>query len=94
MTMYRRGYHFELRVRKHFESLGWLVWRSAGSRSQADLVALKAGEVVLIQCKLGGVISKQDKERLAMLARELNCRAVLAYRGNNRLILEDVTANE
>ncbi len=91
MTMYRRGYHFELRVRKHFESLGWSVWRSAGSRSPADLLALRTGEVLLIQCKLSGTISKEAKRRLAIVARELNCRAMLAHRDNNRLILEEVT---
>lgn len=90
MTMYRRGYHFELRVRKHFESLGWSVWRSAGSKSPADLVALRTGEVVLIQCKLSGTISKDEKQRLAMLARELECKAMLVHREKRKLILEEV----
>jgi hypothetical protein len=54
-------------------------------------LALRAGEVVLIQCKLSGTISKEDKRRLAMLARELNCRAILAYREKKKLMLEEVT---
>lgn len=94
MTLYRRGHRFELRVRRHLESLGWVVFRSAGSRSPADLIALRAGEVSLIQCKVGGSITKAEREHLAVLAKELCCRAQLAYREGKKLKLDEVIPAE
>ncbi len=54
MTQYRRGADFERRVAEHLTTDGYLVLRAAGSHGHADLVALKAGQVLLVQCKLGG----------------------------------------
>lgn len=55
MTQYARGTAFERTVAKRLEEDGYYVVRAAGSRGAADLVALKTGHVVLVQCKLGGI---------------------------------------
>jgi Holliday junction resolvase len=51
---YESGRSFEYRVMKYLQSKGWMVFRSAGSHSIADLIALKPGHpvrTVLVQCK-------------------------------------------
>lgn len=40
MTAYRRGADFERRVKQRLEEQGWTVFRTAGSHSPADLVAV------------------------------------------------------
>ena len=63
MTNYTRGRSFEYKVRDYFRDLGWVVVRSAGSKTKADLVCMKAGITLLIQCKRAGWPG--PKERLA-----------------------------
>lgn len=53
MSNYRKGRRFEYRVRDHLESRGWVVLRCSRSRP-FDLVALKEGMILLIECKLNG----------------------------------------
>jgi Holliday junction resolvase len=48
---YVKGRRFENYVREKLERKGYLVVRSAGSKGIFDLVALKKGEILLIQCK-------------------------------------------
>jgi Holliday junction resolvase len=47
----RNGTERENRVRALLEDDGYFVVRSAGSGGVADLVALKPGQVLLVQCK-------------------------------------------
>jgi len=87
MSNYSKGANFERRVRKHFEAEGWVVFRSAGSHSPADLIALKAGEVMLIQCQLNGYFTKAKKGILQILTEELNCQGCLAWKEGKTLRL-------
>lgn len=49
---YEAGRRFEYARKKHWESLGYMVLRTAGSHGAFDLVALApSGSVLLIQCK-------------------------------------------
>jgi Holliday junction resolvase len=48
---YVKGRRFENYVREKLEKRGFIVVRSAGSKGLFDLVALRRGEVLLIQCK-------------------------------------------
>ena len=48
------GTRFERRVRTLLENDGYFVIRTPGSRSAADLVAVKAGQVLFVQCKVNG----------------------------------------
>lgn len=51
-TNYARGTAFERRRREHYESIGYTVTRSAGSKGAVDLIAYKPkGRILMIQCK-------------------------------------------
>lgn len=84
-TPYSVGYTFERRVRQALQDQGWVVFKSGGSRSPVDLVALKAGEVLLIQVKVDGILSPRERGDLALLRAELGVRVFLAYRGRREL---------
>lgn len=47
----QRGERFEKRAADQLRTAGYWVWQSRGSRSPADLVALRPGSVLLVQCK-------------------------------------------
>lgn len=68
-TQYSRGVALERAVRAHLRDNGYDVVRSAGSKSPIDLVAIKPGQVVLIQCKLDGRTSPAEREGLLRIAR-------------------------
>lgn len=51
MTKYSAGADFERRVGAGFALDGYFVVRSAGSRGVCDLVAIKLGQVLLVQVK-------------------------------------------
>lgn len=59
-TAYARGRQFELRVRKNLERNGWVVMRSPQSRGPFDLIALRRGSILLLQCKAGGGMGRAD----------------------------------
>jgi len=77
VSRYRKGYRFELKVKKLFERQGYVVYRSAGSKGAADLVALKAGEVLLIQVKVNGRLQQKEVQRLLAEARKCKATALL-----------------
>lgn len=62
MNQYRRGSDFERKVAEHLTTNGYLVVRAAGSHGHADLVALKPGQVLLVQCKLTGASAVRPGE--------------------------------
>jgi Holliday junction resolvase len=90
MTQYAKGARFERRVQKYLEERGWFTIRSAGSHKVADLVCLRGGGVLLIQCKLNGRISPAEREQLLNLARENKCQAVFAYRDGRKLVIQSL----
>ncbi len=97
----RAGRAFEWEVRDHLQARGYLVTRSAGSGGIADLVAVRnvrTGDVLLIQCKRGGVLPTAEWNRLFEEADARGAVAVLASRvpdfsrrrGSSRLCLEQL----
>lgn len=79
MTNYRHGADLERAVKKLFEANGYYVIKSGGSKGPADLVALKRGETVLVQCKLDGYLLPKDRKDLWCLAQSVGARnAVVA----------------
>ena len=59
---YVSGRNFEYKVKKYLESKSYLVVRSAGSHSIADLIAFKEFTMaypMLIQCKYHGMNKKE-----------------------------------
>ena len=84
-TAYRRGYNFEDRCRKALERLGYVVVRSAGSKGPADLVALRDGVVLLVQCKLDhGLFDAKERIKLLETASLAGAIPVLAEREKER----------
>jgi len=84
---------------KHFRAEGYEVFRSAGSHSKADVIAMRktlvgdeghiSTKVVLIQCKTGkGLMTKKEREEFYSYAEGLGCKGLIAYRETRQLILE------
>jgi len=48
---YIKGRNFEYKVKKFFEEKGFKVFRSAGSKTLIDLIAINKEKIYLIQCK-------------------------------------------
>ena len=63
------GTAFEHRVKKHFEAHGWKVFRSAASKSCADLIAFdRYGRALWIQCKASKMPTLGAVERMDLHA--------------------------
>lgn len=77
-TMYRSGRQFEYRVRDHLRALGYFVLRSPASRSPIDLVAIRPGEVLFVQCKRSGALPPHEWNALFDLALSVGALPVLA----------------
>lgn len=65
---YRLGRAFEYRTRDHLKERGYFVLRSPMSRSPVDLVAIRRGEVLFVQCKRGGYVGVEEWNALFDLA--------------------------
>ena len=80
-TPYVRGVRFEYRVRNHLSSRGYIVLRSPRSGGPIDLVAIRSGEVLFIQCKTSKHnMTRRETDELIELARSVNAKPILAYR--------------
>ena len=89
---YYKGRSFEYRVRGFYESHGWFVIRSAGSKGIADLIAIapRLRQVHFIQCKVNGKLTRTEKELLLELAERYGGIPVLAKREGRKLVLLDL----
>jgi len=69
--LYRKGYYYERKVKQILEKDGYLVWRSPGSKSSIDIIAIDdKGNVRLIQVKSHKNIKKEEIETLKELAKK------------------------
>jgi hypothetical protein len=76
---YRNGADLERAVKHDLEGNGYaLVIKSGGSKGKVDVIALKLGETVLVQCKLSGEIRPPERAALRSLALALGAIPVLA----------------
>jgi Holliday junction resolvase len=76
---YRNGADLERAVKHHLEDDGYqLVIKSGGSKGKVDVIALKPGQVLLIQCKRSGTMSPADRIALRSLACNLGAVPLLA----------------
>jgi Holliday junction resolvase len=69
-TNYQKGTIFEYAIREHLRSEGYDVFRTAGSHGTVDLIAIKPGQLLLVQAKTNGVIGPFARQALTQLA---NC---------------------
>jgi len=83
----RRGQKFEYRVKRHLEKEGYTVFRV--SKGPIDLIALKKGEVLLVECKVSNIyVTSELKRRLFEISEKLGVGVAVAYRIGRKLILE------
>lgn len=91
-SRYMLGRAFEYRVRDFLRGKKYFVLRSPRSGGPADLVALKKGQILFVQCRSGGYMPKIKIEELISLARSVGAIPVLAYRRKRgrELVLENL----
>jgi len=58
---YRRGADLERAAKHYLEDNGYYVIKSAGSKGIADLVGIKPGEILYVQCKLDGDLTPAER---------------------------------
>lgn len=86
-TPYQRGRSFEYRVKKKLESLGYFVMRSAGSKGEVDLLAVKHGTSLFLQSKLRGQISIAEQNELFLLSQKFGATPVIVMNSDSRKII-------
>lgn len=84
-SMYRLGRQFEYHVRDLFRKHGFVVLRSAGSKTIIDLIAVsKEVGTIFVQCKRSGCIVSREWNELFSLASAVGAISVLAERPTGR----------
>lgn len=68
---YDSGRKFEYDIKEMYETLGYEVYRSAGSHTPVDLIAVNEIGVLFIQCKRGRLV-KKDLASIIKLAKKYN----------------------
>lgn len=83
MNAYVSGATFERKVRTDLTSHGYEVMRAAGSKgsTKADLVAIKPGQILLVQCKRDGQCIRAEWDRLVEVAGWVDAVPILASSG-------------
>lgn len=79
-NMYARGRSFEYAVKRNLEKYGYIVMRSPASRSPADLIAVKRGTAVFIQCKLHGALPPSEWNELIDYSDKAGAVPIMAAR--------------
>jgi Holliday junction resolvase len=79
MTGYGAGANLERETRKQLVDNGYFAVRAAGSHGIADIVALKPGEVLLVQCKTDGRMVPAERAEIISRAAWLDAVPLLAY---------------
>lgn len=73
-SQYRRGVRFEHTTLYDLRSNGYYAQRTPGSRGVADVIAVRRGQVLLVQCKISGSLAPEPWNDLYDAA--LDCGAV------------------
>ncbi len=93
MSSYAKGRRLEYRVRDLFKKNGFIVIRAARSMP-IDLVCLRDGESLFIECKSRkSEFGEEKKKELLDLAKVAGAKPVLAYRHKRKIYLVDVKLN-
>jgi len=87
LSNYEAGRRLEYRIRNLFQRQGFLVIRAAQSKP-IDLVCIKDGKTVLVECKAGrSYMGRERKEELLALSRQAGALIVLARRKKRQVEL-------
>lgn len=80
-TNYERGRQLEYDAKAALDANGYLTVRSAGSKGAVDIMAIKPGQVLLVQCKRQHkALSAEEWNVLYGLATAYRAIAILAER--------------
>jgi Holliday junction resolvase len=89
---YQRGRAFEYRVRDVYRGMGYFVLRSARSLSPVDLMAVKKGEVLGIQCKLSTGMTLAEKDSFVQFCAAYGIKPVFVHPDSKRrLVHQDLS---
>lgn len=87
LSNYEVGRRLEYRVRDMFQKSGFFVIRAAQSKP-IDLVCLRDGKSVLVECKAGtSFLSKERRKELLDLGQKAGATVVLARRKHRKVEL-------
>lgn len=80
---YAKGRRFEWKTRDDLIENGYVVMRMAGSKGNAkvDLVAVKPGQQLYIQCKDDGTLGPAEWDRVVEVASWVGAVPILAQNG-------------
>jgi Holliday junction resolvase len=80
-----KGRQLEYAVRRKLRSLGFVVFRCAGSRP-VDLIAFRDGKITLVECKTGlnPHLPEQQAKRILDLAKQIRASCILTIRKKHR----------
>ena len=78
MSGYSDGRRLEYATKTSLETDGYWCTRAAGSKGLADILALKPGETLFVQCKRSGTMTPGERNSLAALADQLGGTALCA----------------
>ncbi len=90
---YRKGYRFEMAIYHKFKNAGYFVIRSAGSHGEFDIIAIKDGRILGIQCKYDGRLTKAELERIKETAIKYGILPYLAFAKNRRYYIKNLLAD-
>jgi Holliday junction resolvase len=82
--------HFEGKIARIFRQKGYYTVISAGSRGVADVVAIKAHELLFIQCKRHRNLSINERRKLADTASFLNAKPLIATHKRGRILVKEI----
>ena len=84
---YSRGRAFERKTRKYLQGYGYIAMPSPRSMGAADLLAVKKGEILLVQCKLYGMLRKNERIALEEMAKQAGGIPILATQKEQKILL-------
>jgi len=91
-TSYIKGRNFEYRVMRKLRKVGFYVVRKFGSKGHEDLLAVRNGEVLFVQCKWARVLdtkpSGYNLDGLIELVQKYGALAVFAGVRNRRMYFQ------
>ena len=90
MSNYETGRRLEYRIRDLFRNQGFLVIRAAQSKP-IDLVCIRDGKTVLIECKAGGsYMGPERRKELLGLSQQAGAPIILAKRRKRQVELTNL----
>jgi len=76
-----------------WEAKGFVVYRSAGSKGAADLIALRDGQIVLIQVKVNSKPSRSEVAKLLKEAKKCKATALVVVWNSKKREIEVYNLN-